>query len=109
MTDILRKKIEKIKSKGKESYSMDDWVVALFSVYQDVDVERSGAELWLQVLDEASKLMEAIRKEELMGVTKQCVKVFGWTASFVGKYTLSRPAGSDPIGDGLARSSREEF
>jgi len=98
--------------KDLEELSIDEWVATVSDVYKDVDSRRTGNELWLQVLDEASKMMESIRKEEIPDTTKQCVKVFGWLGSLVAE-GLREPKTvadfDDPIIGSLRATSVNDF
>ena len=68
-----------------EGDTLDDWVRAIYDIYREVDDSRDSFELWLEVLDESSKMTEDIRKHDLEKAMRHCIKTFGWVSSFVGR------------------------
>ena len=80
-------------------FSIDDWVKFYHEIYKGANEKRQPALLWLEAVDEATKLTEEARKEQPDIIVKEVVKLFSWVCSFIGKYTLSPPENDkDPIG-----------
>lgn len=80
----------------KQTWKLDRWVKAFHEIYGIVDKERPPTVLWLEAVDEASKLQEMVRRNDLSkDIVNQACKLFGWVCSFVGKYTI----GANEIGD----------
>ena len=74
----------------KKEGNIDDWVRFFHKMHKTVNKERPPELLWLEAVDEATKLTEEARKEK-PDTLLQAIKLFGWVCGFVGKYTLSPP------------------
>jgi|GEM_PF-3769760 len=84
------------RKKPDETWRLDRWVEEFHRIYGSVDKWRPPTVLWLEAVDEASKLQEMVRRNDLSeDIVKQACKLFGWVCSFVGKYTM----GANEIGD----------
>jgi NTP pyrophosphatase (non-canonical NTP hydrolase) len=66
-----------------EDYSIDDWEDEFAAIYGIVDAERRPTEMWLFLLEDASKVAECLRKEEYHKALDALAHVFNWTCSFV--------------------------
>ncbi|MBI4296357.1 MAG: hypothetical protein HY667_04490 [Chloroflexi bacterium] len=84
--------------------SIDDWVKFFCVMYEKANRDRLPAILWLEAIDEATKLAEEARKNRPSQILRRAVTLFGWLCGFVGKYTVQPPPhDTDPIGDLLKR------
>lgn len=71
-------------------WSLDRWVREVYDIYGDRNREMDSQTLWLEVVDETSKLYEEIRKGNFSDTIKEPItKLFLWICAFVGKYTLT--------------------
>src|SRR5437016_5879179 len=71
-------------------WTLDEWVKGLHQVYGLANLAKDPKEVWLEALDEATKLYEEVRRGELSSqIVSRTVKMFAWVCSFVGKYTDS--------------------
>jgi NTP pyrophosphatase (non-canonical NTP hydrolase) len=110
---LLDDKLRDLLKKDKEAWTLDEWVVGLYSIYRKHDIESTPSDIWLQVVNDASQLAEEVRRENYKpvsdeeGVLRQAVKMFCWISCFVGKYSLEGTqdlGGNDPIGSSLVTS-----
>ena len=113
----INRLFKKISKKSKKRWSLNEWVIGLYHIYQDVDYMMDPADIWLQVVNDASQLVEEIRKgrfdrpdEDRPDALRQLVKMFCWICGFVGKYTLEdRFPKDDPIQKLLQESYYKEY
>jgi len=75
--------------KEREKYSLDDWETEFDEIYGRIDQQRSLAEMWLLMMEDASQLAEAIRREKYSDALRKLSRVFGWTCSFVARCRAS--------------------
>jgi NTP pyrophosphatase (non-canonical NTP hydrolase) len=71
--------------KDRQKYSLDEWEAEFDEIYGRVDQQRTPAEMWLLMMEDASQLAEAIRREKYAEALRKLVRVFGWTCSFVAR------------------------
>lgn len=74
---LHRKKLQK--------YSLDDWEGEFNEIYGNVDAQRSLAEMWLLMMEDASQVAEAIRRQKYGAALRKLAHVFGWACSFVAR------------------------
>jgi NTP pyrophosphatase (non-canonical NTP hydrolase) len=84
----------------RNRWTLDQWVNGFHYIFGPANSEKLPTTLWLEAVDEASKLAEEIRKSNLSEeVVHHVARLFGWVCTFVGKY-LVQTAGFNP-GDPL--------
>jgi NTP pyrophosphatase (non-canonical NTP hydrolase) len=66
-----------------EKYSIDEWENEFAEIYGHVDRKRSPIEIWLLLVEDASKVAEGIRKEKYGEAINALAHVFCWTCSFI--------------------------
>ena len=71
--------------KKRDKYSLDDWENEFEKIFGGVDSQRSLAEMWLLMMEDAAQLAEAIRREKYSDGLRKLSRVFGWTCSFVAR------------------------
>lgn len=111
--EIVNIRYKEIKEKLKIHWSLNNWVVGLYHIYCNVDRTISPSDMWLQVVNDASQLVEEIRKGRLIrskekrpDALRQLIKMFCWICGFIGKYTLDDTWGiQDPIKSLLKQNS----
>lgn len=64
-------------------YSINDWETEFAEIYSQIDGKRRPTELWLMLVEDASKVAEAIRKDKYADAIGALAHVFCWTCSFV--------------------------
>ncbi len=75
--------------KDLQGHGIDDWEAEFDEIYGRVDQQRSIAEMWLLMMEDASQLAEAIRREKYGEALQKLAHVFGWTCSFVARCRAS--------------------
>ncbi|MDH5374369.1 MAG: hypothetical protein OEY40_00865 [Candidatus Bathyarchaeota archaeon] len=66
-----------------EKHTIDEWVKEFSEIYGNVDVKRSPADIWLLLIEDASKVAEYIRTERYADVPESLAHVFCWTCALV--------------------------
>lgn len=66
-----------------ENYGIDDWVKEFAEIYGNVDIKRSPAEIWLLLMEDASKVAENIRTEKYADIPQSLAHVFCWICALV--------------------------
>lgn len=64
---------------------MDDWVEEFYEIYRLKDKKRTIPEMWLHLQENASKVGEALRRNEYGLALRELAHVFCWLCSFVAK------------------------
>ena len=65
-------------------YDIDKWEDEFADIYYEtVDKYRTPAEMWLFLVQDASKVAEFIRREKYAEALKALTHVLNWTCSFV--------------------------
>jgi NTP pyrophosphatase (non-canonical NTP hydrolase) len=75
--------------KERDRYSLDDWEAEFDEIFGRVDSQRSLADMWLLMMEDAAQLAEAIRREKYTDGLRKLSRVFGWTCSFVARCRAS--------------------
>jgi NTP pyrophosphatase (non-canonical NTP hydrolase) len=68
-----------------EKSSLDDWVEEFYDIYKDQDRKRNVSDMWLHLVENASKVGEATRKNEWGEACKELSHVFCWLCGFAAK------------------------
>lgn len=68
-----------------EHHSLDEWVEEFYTIYKEKDRKRTVQEVWLHLVENASKVGECIRTDDLKTAFKELAHVFCWLSSFVAK------------------------
>lgn len=72
--------------KTSESYeTIDEFVDAFEKVYGDLDRKRTVEQMWLQVVEEASSVAEAVREVNYVNVASHLANTFCWICGLVAK------------------------
>jgi NTP pyrophosphatase (non-canonical NTP hydrolase) len=66
-------------------YSIDDWEREFEDIYGYVDQERSPSDMWLLLMEDASKVAEALRKEAYYDALNALAHTFNWTCAFISR------------------------
>jgi len=116
---LIDEKLRALLKVDKEAWTLDEWVLGLYSIYRKHDIKSMPSDIWLQVVNDASQLAEEVRRENYKpvsneeGVLRQAVKMFCWMCCFVGKYTHEKAQDlgvNDSIGISLVTShSSDDF
>jgi len=65
--------------------TLDDLVNAFGRVYEDIDRKRSVEQMWLQVVEEAASVAEAVREVNYVEVISHLANTFCWISGLVAK------------------------
>jgi len=68
-----------------KKYSIDDWEQEFEDIYGNVDQKRSPSDMWLLLMEDASKVAEALRKEAYFDALNALAHTFNWTCAFVSR------------------------
>ena len=74
-----------ITKENLETSSLDDWVTEFYEIYKSKDRKRSVSDMWLHLVENASKVAEALRRNEYGMASSELAHVFAWLCSFVAK------------------------
>lgn len=65
--------------------TIDEFVLGIFDLYGHNDEGRKEEELWLQVVEESSRIAESVRENSYENILKNSVDLLAWLAGFVAK------------------------
>jgi NTP pyrophosphatase (non-canonical NTP hydrolase) len=65
--------------------TLDNWVDEFYEIYKNKDRKRTISNMWLHLVENASKVGEATRKNEWGEACKELSHVFCWLCGFVAK------------------------
>jgi len=74
-----------IGEKTLETSNLDDWVEDFYEIYKDKDRKRTVSNMWLHLVENASKVGETIRNDQLELAFKELAHVFCWLTGFIAK------------------------
>jgi len=73
-------------SPNPSSWSLERWVDGFYEVYAIHDDKRRYSELWLPATSHASKVAEAVRRDDYELTLLSLSNVFAWLLSFAGRF-----------------------
>ena len=73
-------------SSRKSKYSIDEWVNEFAEIYGLVDIQRTPSDIWLLLMEDASKVAKNIRKEQYAESLNALAHVFCWTCAIVWRF-----------------------
>ena len=74
-----------ITKENLETSGLDGWVTEFYEIYKNKDRKRSVSDMWLHLVENASKVAEALRRNDLGMASSELAHVFAWLCSFVAK------------------------
>jgi len=72
-------------TKSPRRGTLDWWAKGMWNLYKNKDTERLPEQIWLSVVEYASKIAEDTRKGAISDLPKHLAHAFAWMASFVAK------------------------
>jgi NTP pyrophosphatase (non-canonical NTP hydrolase) len=75
-----------INSKNIGTNSIDVWFDEFAEIYGLTDIQRTPDNIWLMLMEDASKVAKTIRKEEYADALNPLAHVFVWTCAFTWRF-----------------------
>ncbi|MGH9879031.1 MAG: hypothetical protein ACRD5H_15485, partial [Nitrososphaerales archaeon] len=69
-------------AKPIKDMTLKDWSKAFYGIYKVNDDQRSLSNFWVQVSNDASKVAESVRKQDLRDAIYNLGNAFCWTCCF---------------------------
>lgn len=71
----------------KNIYSLDDWYAEFARIQGITNNQRTPSDIWLLLMEDASKVAESIRKQKYADTLEPLAHVFNWTCSIAWRFT----------------------